>query len=125
MSLIRVLVVGCGHMGASHAKAYHQLPGFEIVGLVSRRPESRERLSEMLGGYPTFGDYEAALKETNPDAVAISTYPDTSPLAVGQRDVISDAIDVLVHDDWERARSNTTPRSAQRASSGLVSFAKP
>ena len=77
MSSIRVLVVGCGHMGASHAKAYHQLPGFEIVGLVSRRPESRERLSEMLGGYPTFGDYEAALKETNPDAVAISTYPDT------------------------------------------------
>ena len=77
MKTIRVLVVGCGHMGTSHAKAYHQLEGFEIVGLVSRKPESRNRLSELLGGYPTFGDYQQALEETSPDAVAISTYPDT------------------------------------------------
>ena len=77
MGSIRVLVVGCGHMGTSHAKAYHQIPEFEIVGLVSRRPESREKLSTLLGGYPTFGDYTAALEQTNPDAVAISTYPDT------------------------------------------------
>ena len=77
MKPIAVLVVGCGHMGASHAKAYHQLPGFEIVGLVSRKPESRNKLSELLGGYPTFGDYQEALEKTSPDAVAISTYPDT------------------------------------------------
>ena len=77
MGSIRVLVVGCGHMGTSHAKAYHQIPEFEIVGLVSRRPESRNKLSDLLGGYPTFDDYAIALKETKPDAVAISTYPDT------------------------------------------------
>ena len=77
METIRVLVVGCGHMGSSHAKAYHQIPGFEIVGLVSRKPESRNRLSELLGGYPTFEDYRDALQQTKPDAVAISTYPDT------------------------------------------------
>lgn len=29
---IRILVAGCGHMGTSHAKAYHAMPGFEIVG---------------------------------------------------------------------------------------------
>ncbi len=77
MKVIKILVVGCGHMGTSHAKAYHQLKEFEIVGLVSRGPESRNRLSELLGGYPTFGDYQQALEETKPDAVAISTYPDT------------------------------------------------
>ena len=33
---IRVLVIGCGNMGASHAKAYHNHKGFEICGLVSR-----------------------------------------------------------------------------------------
>ena len=77
MGQIRILVVGCGNMGTSHAKAYHQLPEFQIVGLVSRTPESRNRLSELLGGYPTFGDYHQALNETKPDAVAISTYPDT------------------------------------------------
>ncbi|MBC6999153.1 Gfo/Idh/MocA family oxidoreductase [Cytophaga sp. FL35] len=74
---IKILVVGCGNMGTSHARAYHQLNGFEIVGLVSRSPESRERLSEELGGYPTFSSYQEALRTTRPDAVSINTYPDT------------------------------------------------
>ncbi|KAG1650658.1 Inositol 2-dehydrogenase [Nymphon striatum] len=64
-------------MGTSHARAYHQLESFEIVGLVSRKPESRDKLSQELGGYPTFSDYSTALKETKPDAVSINTYPDT------------------------------------------------
>ena len=77
MKKIRILVVGCGNMGTSHARAYHQLDGFEIVGLVSRKPESREKLSAELGGLPTFGDYTQALSDTEPDAVSINTYPDT------------------------------------------------
>src|SRR5690625_6445017 len=72
---IKVLVVGCGNMGASHAKAYHQLEEFSIVGLVSRG-DSKKRLNEQLGGgYPLFDDYETALKESKPDAVCIITYP--------------------------------------------------
>ncbi len=74
---IKVLVVGCGHMGTSHARAYQQLSEFEIVGLVSRSPKSRDALSELLGGLPTFEDYGSALKNTQPDAVSINTYPDT------------------------------------------------
>jgi len=77
MSPQKVLVVGCGNMGTSHARAYHQMEGFKIVGLVSRKSDSREKLSKELGGYPTFGDFDTALKETNPDAVSINTYPDT------------------------------------------------
>ena len=38
---IRVLVVGCGNMGGSHARAYRTMKEFEIVGVVSRGPESR------------------------------------------------------------------------------------
>jgi len=80
---IRVLVVGCGNMGRSHARAYHSLDGFEIVGLVSRGAETREALSQELGGYPTFGSYEDALATTKPDAVSINTYPDTHhPMAM-------------------------------------------
>ena len=74
---INILVVGCGNMGTSHARAYHKLDYFNIVGLVSRGEKSRNRLSEELGGYPTFGDYEEALQETAPDAVCVSTYPGT------------------------------------------------
>ncbi len=74
---IRVLVVGCGNMGASHAMSYHILDGFEICGLVSRG-ESKVELNNKLGGkYELFDDYETALEETRPDAVCISTYPDT------------------------------------------------
>ncbi len=75
---IRILVVGCGNMGASHARAYHNLSEFEIAGLVSRGPKSREKLAQSLGGgLALFDDYEAALEATRPDAVCISTYPDT------------------------------------------------
>ena len=77
MNKIKVLVVGCGNMGISHARAYHKLSGFEIVGLVSRGPKSRENLSEELGGIPTFSDFKMALDITNPDAVSVNTYPDT------------------------------------------------
>ena len=64
-------------MGTSHARAYHQLEDFELVGLVSRNPESRERLSSELGGVATFNDFETALEQTRPDVVSINTYPDT------------------------------------------------
>ncbi|WP_086475608.1 Gfo/Idh/MocA family protein [Arenibacter amylolyticus] len=77
MKTLKTLVVGCGNMGISHARAYHKLDGFEIVGLVSRSPESREKLSKELGGLPTFSDFGNALQETKPDVVSINTYPDT------------------------------------------------
>ena len=75
---IRILVVGCGHMGTSHAKAYHAMPGFEIVGVVARGEKSRRELLAALGAdYPQFSDYGQALAATKPDAVSINTYPDT------------------------------------------------
>ncbi|MFY7828089.1 MAG: Gfo/Idh/MocA family protein, partial [Flectobacillus sp.] len=74
---IKVLVVGCGNMGASHATAYHNSEIFEICGIVSTG-KSKEVLNEKLGGgYSLFNDYAEALEATKPDAVCISTYPDT------------------------------------------------
>jgi predicted dehydrogenase len=74
---IRVLVVGCGNMGASHATAYHNIDGFEICGIVSTG-NSKVVLNEKLGGgYPLYSDYYEALQAAKPDAVCISTYPDT------------------------------------------------
>ncbi|WP_414661817.1 Gfo/Idh/MocA family protein [Horticoccus sp. 23ND18S-11] len=78
-STLRILVVGCGHMGTSHARAYHAMSAdFEIVGLVARNPASRQKLNAEFGGrYAEFADYADALARTKPDAVCISTYPDT------------------------------------------------
>lgn len=85
---IRVLVVGCGNMGASHARAYHDMPGFEIAGLVSRGADSRGRLNAALGGgYPEFPDYFEALAATRPGAVCLSTYTEThAPYALAALD---------------------------------------
>lgn len=75
---LKILCAGAGNMGRSHALAYHQMDDFDIVGLVTRSPESRAKLNQELGGgYAEFGDFLEALKETRPDAVSISTYPDT------------------------------------------------
>ena len=75
--MIKVLVIGCGNMGASHAEAYQLIDGFEICGIVSTG-NSKVVLNEKLGGgYPLFSDFDQALIDTKPDAVCISTYPDT------------------------------------------------
>ena len=76
-SPLRVLVAGCGNMGASHARAYHKMPEFEVVGLVSRGPKSRGAISKELGGLPEFADYHEALSATRPNVVSINTYPET------------------------------------------------
>jgi len=74
---IKILVVGCGNMGSSHATAYHNIDGFEICGLVSQG-KSKEALNAKLGNkYPLFNSMEEGMRATNPDAVCISTYPDT------------------------------------------------
>lgn len=78
MPRLRVLVVGCGNMGSSHARAYRALADeFELVGLVSRSETSRASLARSLGGAATFADFETALAQTEPHVVSINTYPDT------------------------------------------------
>ena len=74
---IDVLIVGCGHMGTSHALAYRQIGDFRIVGVVSRGAASRSALSLRLGGVSEYADFYRALEETRPGAVSINTYPDT------------------------------------------------
>ncbi|MBX6321193.1 MAG: Gfo/Idh/MocA family oxidoreductase [Rhodospirillaceae bacterium] len=74
---VRVLVVGVGNMGRSHALAYSTLDGFELVGLMSRTINGRTDLPPQLGNVPRFQDFDEALKATKPDAVSINTWPDT------------------------------------------------
>ena len=74
---LRILVVGCGNMGASHATAYHTMNGFDICGIVSTGASKQVLNDKLGGGYTLYNDYEEALAATRPDAVCISTYPDT------------------------------------------------
>ena len=74
---IKIIVTGCGNMGSSHARAYHKMPGFNLIGLVDRNVRNREKLSEELGGIDQFDDFDAAMISKKPDAVCICTYPDS------------------------------------------------
>src|SRR4029078_4092891 len=76
MAKQRVLVVGLGNMGMSHALAYTRIPGFEVVGVCERRIDKRQ-LPEALKGAKKFSNYEKALAELKPDVVSINTLPDT------------------------------------------------
>lgn len=74
---IRVLVVGCGNMGAAHALAYQALAEFSLCGLVARGA-SKDRLKAQLGeNVPLFNDLQDAIRQSRPDAVCIATWPDT------------------------------------------------
>ena len=77
MSKVRVLVVGVGNMGLSHARAYAANDGFQIVGLCSRGIDDRDDLKTEFPGIALYNDYAQAVAATKPDAVSINTWPDT------------------------------------------------
>jgi predicted dehydrogenase len=74
---IKVLLVGVGNMGRSHALAYRAIDGFEIVGLMSRSIRGRNDLPPELAELPRYENFDQALKTAKPDAVSINTWPDT------------------------------------------------
>lgn len=82
MSAKRVLVVGLGNMGMSHALAYSRIEGYEIAGLCARSIEDLT-LPAPLRNSPRFTDFDQALAKTRPDVVSINTWSDThAPYAI-------------------------------------------
>ena len=73
---VRILVVGLGNMGASHASAYHRMDGFEIAGLMSRSIKSK-KIPDELASYPLFENFDEAMAATSPDAVSINSWPNS------------------------------------------------
>ena len=101
--MVRVLVIGLGNMGQSHALAHHRLKGCEIVGLVNRSPRD---LPEALQGYPVFSDIADGLAQS-PDLVVIATYSDS------HADLAIRAMEVGAHVFVEKPLA-TTVADAQR-----------
>ena len=79
----RVLVVGLGTMGVSHARAYQAIDGFELVGLATRNAARRRDLDKEFAGIPRYDDLGEALAALRPDAVAIAAYTEHhAPMAL-------------------------------------------
>lgn len=76
MAQLRVLVVGFGKMGHSHALAYTRIDRCTVVGICARSIHSAE-IPEALAGASLHTDYQSALAELKPDIVSINTLSDT------------------------------------------------
>ncbi|MDD5728113.1 MAG: Gfo/Idh/MocA family oxidoreductase [Victivallales bacterium] len=100
---LRVLVVGCGNMGYSHALAYHKIDGFKICGLVSRPQDSgrRREVAGELGIVNEFDDYYTALEKSAPDVVSVNTYPDS------HAEYVTAALDANCHVFVEKPLAST------------------
>jgi predicted dehydrogenase len=70
---LKVAVIGCGHIGSLHAKAVDESSLAELVGLCDISLESRQHLSSLYGGIPTFSNVEELLSRSRPDVVSIAT----------------------------------------------------
>ena len=71
--MTRVLIIGLGNMGLSHALAHHMHPDAQIVGLVNR---SDVDLPRELAPYPRFRTFDEGMT-TAPDLVVVATYSDS------------------------------------------------
>ena len=76
MDSLGVLVVGCGSMGTSHARAYHAIDGFHVTGVVSRGAASRTVLAAELG-VPAYESFEQGIAAGGVQVVSVNTHPDS------------------------------------------------
>ncbi len=70
---LKVLAIGLGQMGTSHALAYHKNPAYEVIGLINRGPV---KLCPELAAYPLVSSFEEGLA-LKPDVVSVNTYTES------------------------------------------------
>lgn len=76
MSAYRVLVVGMGKRGLSHAQTFQKNPRFELAGICTRDPARLASAAAALGpGVRTGSDPRAMAKEIRPDVFCFCTPP--------------------------------------------------
>jgi predicted dehydrogenase len=66
---LRVLVVGLGHMGVTHAMAYDRLDGYELAGLCCRSIAKRNDIVKAWPDVARLADYGEARTTVKPDVV--------------------------------------------------------
>ncbi len=70
--MIRVAVVGVGHLGQHHARLLAAMPGVELVGVVDTRPDRAAEIGAKYG-VPSFVDAGQVLDRVDAVSVAVPT----------------------------------------------------
>lgn len=68
--MLRAAVIGVGSMGKNHARAYRELEGVELVGLVDSNEQTARKVSQTYAA-PYFLDLKALLESSRPDFVTL------------------------------------------------------
>jgi predicted dehydrogenase len=89
--MIRIAVIGVGHLGKEHARLYAEKPGVQLVGVVDIRHERAQEIATAYGTTP-FTDYTEMFGKV--DAVSLAV-PTTDHAKIGV-DLLDHGIDVLV-----------------------------
>ncbi|MSR77799.1 MAG: Gfo/Idh/MocA family oxidoreductase [Candidatus Omnitrophica bacterium] len=88
--MVRVGVIGVGHLGKEHARIYHELPEAHLIGICDKDASKKER-ADILGT-AFFKDHKALFGQV--DAVSIAT-PTAEHFKVA-RDFLSRGIHTLI-----------------------------
>ncbi|MGC4949046.1 Gfo/Idh/MocA family protein [Streptomyces sp. DT224] len=72
----RVLLIGCGEVGAKHADALTRADGLDLVAVADPSP-----VAKPPSGVPLVAGWEMALKEYAPDVVVVATPPGSALVA--------------------------------------------
>jgi predicted dehydrogenase len=72
VNLVRVGVIGVGHLGQHHARIYSSLPGAKLMGVVDS-DHARARLVAERHGIVAYPDVPSLLKEVDAVSVAVPT----------------------------------------------------
>jgi predicted dehydrogenase len=89
--VIRIGVIGVGHLGKHHARIYSQMPGVQLFGVVDIQSQRAEEIAAQHGTR-SFTDYRELFG--NVDAVSLAV-PTVDHARIGQ-DLLARGIDVLV-----------------------------
>ncbi|HJP29442.1 MAG TPA: Gfo/Idh/MocA family oxidoreductase [Candidatus Latescibacteria bacterium] len=82
--IYRVAILGCRGRGTAAARAYHQHPRCQVVGLCDLLPERLDQLGDEFGVLARYDDYAKMIVQEAPDIVAIPTGTEFHyPLAMG------------------------------------------
>ena len=73
--MLKVAIVGCGKIADQHVLAVKRIPGSEVVAVCDREPLMAQQLAERFRISGVFTDVHALLSAVKPDAVHITTPP--------------------------------------------------
>jgi predicted dehydrogenase len=73
--MLRIAIIGCGKVADQHVHAIRRISGCEIVALCDRELLMAKQLGERFGISECFSDLQQMLQSTSPDAVHITTPP--------------------------------------------------